>query len=410
MEIYMHNCRVIMPREQGDVESVCRKLWNSNFDDTDKYMDYYFSSRWHESITIVSDNVSMLHLNPYNFKFYGKDIKIYYIVGVCTDKEYRKCGRMDALLKIAFELMYSEGMSFTYLMPASEKIYEPYDFTGIYPVKRWTGSIDALINMVKDGDGNSDKNIVNIPYSQLDKQKTDILCDYADMILAENFSLYVVHNREYFDELEREVKACNGDIVTFWNELNGECIGYIVYMSEDNLEVAESVFDITIRKYVAEYLSEYIDHNTLPEEIILYETYFWNIDCEVYEKNYLMARIIDIRSFIPQLRSDIKNEMWVDVTDGIIKGNSGRWHIVIDKDSSFIEQIEEKINQGEGTDAYADNVDNRNIYDLYAAWQDENDDKKDNRDMGHVKWETCTITELGNRLFKNIRYYMNELV
>ena len=61
-----------------------------NFSDTPGYINYYFNNRWHKSITFLSDNVSMLHLNPYHIKINRKETTLYYIVGVCTFKEYRK--------------------------------------------------------------------------------------------------------------------------------------------------------------------------------------------------------------------------------------------------------------------------------------------------------------------------------
>ena len=47
----------------------------------------------------------------------------------------------------------------------------------------------------------------------------------------------------YFEELDKEMAACNGNIVTFWEKDSLQCLGYIVYMCEYFPEIAESVFE-----------------------------------------------------------------------------------------------------------------------------------------------------------------------
>ena len=112
----MFETQIIMPDSQEAVENICRKLWMDNFSDTPGYINYYFNNRWHKSITFLSDNVSMLHLNPYHIKINRKETTLYYIVGVCTFKEYRKRGYMDTMLKKALVFMYNKKLPFTYLM------------------------------------------------------------------------------------------------------------------------------------------------------------------------------------------------------------------------------------------------------------------------------------------------------
>ena len=41
---------------------------------------------------------------------------------------------MDFMLKTVFGKLYNENVPFVYLMPASEKIYTPYGFRGMYNV------------------------------------------------------------------------------------------------------------------------------------------------------------------------------------------------------------------------------------------------------------------------------------
>ena len=56
-----------------------------------------------------------------------KEEKLHYIVAVAT-QDLPEEGYMAALLKESLQAMYRQGEPFTYLMPASEKIYYPPRF------------------------------------------------------------------------------------------------------------------------------------------------------------------------------------------------------------------------------------------------------------------------------------------
>ena len=103
--------KIVAPDAQNrEIMNTCKKLWENNFDDTAKYVKYYFDDRWKESITFLCDDKSMLHLNPYDIKLFGEKKTIFYIVGVCTDKEYRHKGYMDFMLKTVFGKLYNENV------------------------------------------------------------------------------------------------------------------------------------------------------------------------------------------------------------------------------------------------------------------------------------------------------------
>lgn len=354
----MFETQIIMPGSQNTVKNICIKLWADNFNDTPGYINYYFNNRWHKSITFLSDSASMLHLNPYQININGKEITLYYIVGVCTSKEYRKRGYMDTLLKKSLDFMYNNKFPFTYLMPASEKIYKPYGFTGIYPVS----TCDINITDIRGKSSGS----TDIIYNKLDTRQKEALCSYTENKLSGNFSCYVVHNSGYFEELNKEMAACSGNIVTFWEKDSLQCLGYIVYMCEDFPEIAESVFEEKIQTDILYYF-----YNKNYYNIKLYETYFWNIPGCSLPKNYLMARIINLKTFIMGLYCVKRQELWICIEDKYISGNNGKWHIIIDKESSLCQQ---------------------------CSGQESN------------KWEVCTIEEFGSRYLPYYRYYLNEFV
>lgn len=114
-----------------------RELYEEVFyEDSKGFVDYYYSEKIKDNkIYVVEEDgqiCAMLHLNPYVMMFMGNECKSYYIVAVATKKEYRKRGYMKCLLTKALSDMYEEGLLFTYLMPAAEAIYSPYDFCTVY--------------------------------------------------------------------------------------------------------------------------------------------------------------------------------------------------------------------------------------------------------------------------------------
>lgn len=126
-----------------------RELYRNVFsEDTEKFVDYYYEYkiRDNEILALEEDErlVSMLHLNPYTMIVNGYELKTNYIVAVATDKEYRHRGYMRMLLEKALRDMSARRMPFTFLMPASERIYAPFDFVWICPYTFMPARVEAM--------------------------------------------------------------------------------------------------------------------------------------------------------------------------------------------------------------------------------------------------------------------------
>lgn len=76
--------------------------------------------------------VSMAQLNPYSFVCRGREWPVDYIVGVATAEDSRHRGHMRSILKKMLEDMNRAHVPFTFLMPADEAIYRPFQFAFIY--------------------------------------------------------------------------------------------------------------------------------------------------------------------------------------------------------------------------------------------------------------------------------------
>ena len=109
-------------------------------EDSARFVEYYYTEKTKDNqIYVIEEDGrirSMLHLNPYSLWVNGSRKDANYIVAVATQKEYRKRGYMASLLKKSLEDMYQAGEAFTFLMPASESIYLPFDFRTVYEQKK----------------------------------------------------------------------------------------------------------------------------------------------------------------------------------------------------------------------------------------------------------------------------------
>ena len=115
-----------------------RNLYEAAFpEDSRRFVDFYYTCKTRDNRILVLEQggeiVSMLHRNPYRMIVNGYETPADYIVAVATKEEYRNRGYMRLLLEHALRDMASEGMPFTFLMPASERIYAPFDFVRICP-------------------------------------------------------------------------------------------------------------------------------------------------------------------------------------------------------------------------------------------------------------------------------------
>lgn len=110
-----------------------RELYEEVFvEDADGFSELYYKIKARDNRILVAENdgaiVSMLHRNPYTFRFRGASVPVDYIVAVATKVTCRHQGLMRALLTKALQDMYADGRPFTFLMPADEAIYTPFDF------------------------------------------------------------------------------------------------------------------------------------------------------------------------------------------------------------------------------------------------------------------------------------------
>ncbi|MEY8411924.1 GNAT family N-acetyltransferase [Lachnospiraceae bacterium 62-26] len=181
-----------------------RRLYEEVFEeDSASFVDYYYTEKTRDNqIYVVEADGgirSMLHLNPYRLYVNGSGKDVNYIVAVATQKEYRKRGYMSALLKTSLNDMYQAGESFTFLMPASESIYAPFDFRTVYEQNRRFYRSE-------------DEEAADIAITDAKDEDCRELAGWANQRLAERYQVFAIRDEAYYQRLIREYECDGGSL------------------------------------------------------------------------------------------------------------------------------------------------------------------------------------------------------
>lgn len=310
-----------------------RALWEQIFkEDTGAFLDYYYSVKTNENEIFVAEEdeniVAMLHLNPYTMRINDQIHSTNYIVAVATDERYRKRGFMSALLKRAMQVMYERKEPFTFLMPAAEAIYYPFDFRFVYKqgqsLIRGKNRKDDLLEIVT-------------------AKKNDCaeIAEFANHYLKE---CQVVAKRDeaYYQTLIEEHQSEDGEVV--FARRAGCMAGVLCYAKGERIIIREPLFG---------------SRGDL--EAVVYSL-TGNISTQVKCIGYgeeecvpmIMARILHLETFMKTLKLKDDVEIVMKIRDEILPGNSGVFRIAGNREHgietverlSELEQIQGEISIG----------------------------------------------------------------
>lgn len=313
-----------------------RGLWEKIFcEDTEAFLDYYYSVKAEDDEMFVIEEeekiVSMLHLNPYDVRINENIHRLNYIVAVATDEMYRKRGLMGMLLKQAMKVMYDRKEPFTFLMPAAEAIYYPYDFRYIY--SRNQGEVF----------GDSNENDIEIVSAK--SEDCGKLAEFANAYCKE---MQIVAHRDenYYQMLIAEQQSESGEVMMILKQ--GELAGIFCYAKGEHFEIREPLF--------------YEENDFLKAIYFLTKNETEPVKCIGYGKQkqpIIMARILHLEMFLRCLKLEKDVDMFLALEDNFIKENDGVFHIkgtvgdgiiLVEKLDGFSKEIE-KVKMGDFTKA-----------------------------------------------------------
>lgn len=260
--------------------------------DSEGFVDYYYTERIKDNqIYVMEDHgeiIGMLHLNPYTLKVNGMDKETNYIVAVATKEEYRKRGIMKELLTKALQDMYAAHETFTFLMPAAESIYLPYDFRTVYEQNH------TYYDVEHEGKG--------YDIQELKEEECEELAVSMNHFLGANYQVYAYRNKEYFERLKKEYESDGAKLMLYRKD------GVIVDMRP-----------------------------CVPDEDIIKGT-----------KPKIMIRILDVRRMLMSLRLKSLLAVCFHVTDPVIEENN-RCVVMTGTEFSGVMLMDSKPENSEGT-------------------------------------------------------------
>lgn len=259
-----------------------RKLWEEVFsEDSREFLDYYYYIKTKDNAIYVIEEDdairSMLQLNPYELQVEDARLHSEYIIGVATQKEYRSRGYMRQLLTKAMQDLHDRKDAFTFLMPAAEAIYTPYDFRYVYRQPSCVLTEEELLDStdteracaegvsLRNGEINqnlqAEKN-AEIEQKNLSEEKTVVskestikhtvtwrearMMDAAAMAeffqnhFAAKWDVCAVHDAEYYRTMILEQQSEFGGVCLL--EEGRQIKGMFAYAMEEGLEIREALY------------------------------------------------------------------------------------------------------------------------------------------------------------------------
>lgn len=330
--------RLLKQQEHGKT----RLLWEKVFqEDSKAFLDYYYFFKTREnSVYVVEEDEeirSMLHLNPFLIQVGEGQFDGRYIIAVATEESYRKRGYMGMLLRKAMQAMYQEKQPFTFLMPAAEVIYTPYDFRFVYDQNVWKYTVvekqeqkSLLVSEAGIGDG------------------ADLAAFFMEYF-SERFQIYAVRDEQYYQTMLFEQQSENGGIAIL--KRSEKIVGCFLYGDEDGLEIREPLY---LKEYETEFWAAVgkICEKHGQKEALVYagiseEEKIGTVEFQK-KKPTIMVRILHLESLLRLLKTKAGEQIDCSfaVLDSILTQNSRVWKL----QSSPIGEIEE----GEDTVKEAD--------------------------------------------------------
>ena len=264
-------------------------LWKRAFGDTDQYIRYYFSGKAKKSIIYENrtgeELASMAFFTPYAAYYRGERRTLAYIVGVATEEKYRRQGRMRKTLTAGIDAQKKAGAPIVFLCPENPSVYEPLGFIDTY----WRKTT------IVTGYGGAPAELTAIPWQDLSgRQKESAAAFAGKMLAAESFDLYLEHSVNYYEEVNREMQALDGEVLTLWRGKNAVAVADRIW--EDGHHEIE---ELIASREMAESVIRTLAGRLKSDRLVIVDSYFIShlegdgICQKIQDKPYIMIKNTD---------------------------------------------------------------------------------------------------------------------
>lgn len=326
---------MILRRLDQSEHGKTRSLWEEVFqEDTKAFLDYYYYIKTRDNdIYVVEEDggiCSMLQLNPYRLKIGEREADSAYIIAVSTRKPYRGRGYMRELLCKSLHDMYTAKMPFTFLMPAAEAIYAPYDFRFIY--EQAAGWAD--VSETTEGKCTS---------SDAALWQAEEIADFFCDNFACGWQIHAVRDVGYYQTMILEQASEKGGVRLI---RDGERLaGVYAYAAEDGLEIREPLY---LPGYEKEFLWSLKELSAIVKHSGKIRIYACPAAIAQEKKPVIMARLVRLEEFFRLLSvpEDAEMDCSFAVIDPIIRQNSRVWRLSSSLGETAVRVRETEDSQG----------------------------------------------------------------
>lgn len=306
--------KVLRPAEMKD-KVAFRKLWDISFDDTQKFSDWLFDSRFvpEYSVCIEEEDGSIsseIQGLPFFIQVRGKIIPSVMTAGVCTHPDYRRCGYMKELYTYYMNMVRKKGIA---LCPNTPVSIEMYFCVGNYPVS------DIMFLETEKAKKTHDISFCDI----------DLKGDISGLLACYNISTADYSGaakRSYADfSLKRfDYLAADGKCAAVKN--GNEIDGYAVYFDEEDEIFGEEI--IAKNTKTEQTLCEILLNIADGRKAQLKLPSFCKVNVSQCSKRIVprnVCGITDVSALLKYVGKDIN--ITLKIVDDVVKENNGLFYI-----------------------------------------------------------------------------------
>ena len=321
-------------------------MYDSIFkEDSKAFVDYYYQHVVPGNRILAADSQEqdsrkiqcMIHFNPHMLNICGNAREAYYLVAVATRPECRKQGIMGRLMEHALKEIAKNHMPFTFLMPANPAYYygQGFSFFPNQPLEK---------TQAGDGFGQPEEKIQKgSSFGRLKRESpvfqwrrarvedTGEIALFANRILERKSQIFVQRSKAYYEQLMAETTAEDGAILLL--EISGVLQGVLAYGTEQNgsgqfvAEIQELLLGDRAKALFASMSKAAICQTALPGYGVHFPAF------------PMMARITDLFSLVPLLKSQSPKLYTVDLTDRALPAHNGCFQISLDASGGTITRV-----------------------------------------------------------------------
>lgn len=214
----------------SDKEQV-KKLWKTCFDDTEKFVDWFFGERWMPAQGAVAEEhgkiITAIQGWHYTLNIRGKSVPATIMSGVSTHPDYRGNGHMTKTLEIFMQNARERGEYAVFSTPAYHSTY----FRHLH----FSATMAGMVSYVPETEFSLPSDVefadINEGYApKLFDLYTDTMTCYSNSVLRTQHDMKLKF-RDYASSDAKLIRVIE----------NKKTVAYCVYMENDTAVIAEEV-------------------------------------------------------------------------------------------------------------------------------------------------------------------------